>query len=142
TAEERLREEDPFTDLWTTISSTRAIGCHTRFGFDLNRPRDKAVYLLPEDAWGLRVWRDFPDEEIVKIALHRYDRFYEEMRDLLSRKIERHGHFVVFDLHSYNHRRDGPDAPPAPAPLNPDINLGTGALNRSRWGKIADRFIA
>ena len=52
----RLREEDPFTAHWTTVAPTRVIGLHSRFEVDLNRPRDKAVYRSPEDAWGLDVW--------------------------------------------------------------------------------------
>jgi len=138
---ERLREEDPFTDGWTSISATRIFVHHSRFGFDLNRPREKAVYLLPEDAWGLRVWKDVPDEEIVAAALHQYDRFYAEVGSLLRRKIAAHGQFVIFDLHSYNHMRDGPSDPPASPDLNPDINLGTGTLDRTRWGAVADAFL-
>ena len=52
------------------------------------------------------------------------------------------GPFVVLDVHSYNHRRAGPDAPPAPAEHNPDVNVGTGTLDRTRFGATADRFIA
>ena len=35
-----------------TVSVTRS-----RFEADLNRPRDRAVYLTPADAWGHQVWR-------------------------------------------------------------------------------------
>ena len=45
--EERLREEDPFTGRWTSVAPTRMIALHSRFEVDLNRPRDKAVYLRP-----------------------------------------------------------------------------------------------
>ena len=50
TEDERLREEDPFTGEWTTITQTRLVGLRSRFEVDLNRPREKAVYLAPEDA--------------------------------------------------------------------------------------------
>jgi hypothetical protein len=36
---------------------------------DLNRPREAAVYLSPEQSWGLEVWREQPAEDIVKAAL-------------------------------------------------------------------------
>lgn len=139
---ERLREEDPFTDAWTTIVPTRIVACHSRFGLDLNRPREKAVYLLPEDAWGLRVWNDFPDENVIAASLHRYDEFYRQVREILARKIEQYGRFLLFDIHSYNHRRDGQEAPPAPQAFNPDINVGTGTLDRARWGAVVERFMA
>ena len=51
----RLREEDPFTGLWTKIAPTQVIGTRSRFEVDLNRPRETAVYRVPEDAWGLTV---------------------------------------------------------------------------------------
>jgi N-formylglutamate deformylase len=141
-ATERLREEDPFTEAWTAIAPTRIVGCHSRFGFDLNRPREKSIYLHPDDAWGLWVWKDFPDESVIAASLHRYDEFYEQVRDLLDRKVEQYGRFVLIDLHSYNHRRDGHDAAPAPPELNPEINVGTGTVNRRFWGPIVDRFLA
>jgi hypothetical protein len=60
---------------------------------------------------------------------------------MLDEIIAREGGALVYDLHSYNHRRGGPDAPPAPQELNPDVNVGTGALNRDRWGAVVEGFI-
>ena len=54
---ERLREEDPFTGDWTTIANVQIVMQNSRFEVDLNRPRDKAVYIDPEDAWGLKLWK-------------------------------------------------------------------------------------
>ena len=45
-------------------------------------------------------------------------------------------------MHSYNYRRNGPDNPPEPDQLNPEINLGTGTLDRGKWSSIIDRFIS
>ena len=42
-----------------------------------------------------------------------YDAFYTAVDALLERVLARHGWFVLYDLHTYNHRRDGSDAPPA-----------------------------
>jgi N-formylglutamate deformylase len=53
----------------------------------------------------------------------------------------RFGRFVVLDLHSYNHRRGGVDAPFDDPDENPEVNIGTGSLDRERWGPLADRFI-
>ena len=61
---ERKREEDPYTGGWTAVAPTRIIGLNSRFEVDLNRPREKAVYLTPEDAWGLDVWRESPDKAV------------------------------------------------------------------------------
>lgn len=49
---------------------------------------------------------------------------------------------MVFDVHSYNHRRDGASEAESPLADNPEINVGTGSLNRDRFGSVADAFIA
>lgn len=138
--EGRRREEDPFTDRLTAIAPTRIVALRSRFEVDLNRPRDGAVYRRPENAWGLRVWesREGPPEDLVRRSLALYDEFYARVERLLERKRRRHGAFVVFDLHSYNHRREGPDGPSAPAAGNPDVNLGTGSMDRERWRPVVD----
>src|SRR5919106_606587 len=73
---QRLREEDPHTGEWTRIAPTRVIATRSRFEVDLNRPRDKAVYLRPEDAWGLQVWKEAPSAAMLARSLAEYDAFY------------------------------------------------------------------
>jgi N-formylglutamate deformylase len=139
---QRTREEDPFTARWTAIAPTRVIGTRSRFEVDLNRPRGKAVYRTPDDAWGLTVWKTPLPEGIVQRSLAEYDAFYAAMRDLFSGLSRMHGRFVVYDLHSYNHRRGGPHASPADPRDNPQVNVGTGTMDRSQWGPVVDRFMA
>ncbi len=138
---DRTREEDPFTALWTTVADTQIVVKQSRFEFDLNRPREKAVYLTPEDAWGLSVWHSVPSEEIVTRSLAEYDAFYATVKRVFADIEQRFGCFVVFDLHTYNHRREGLEALPADPRYNPEINLGTGSLNRDRWAPVVERFI-
>ena len=138
---DRLREEDPFTGDWTAMAPTRIVALRSRFEVDLNRPREKAVYRTPEDAWGLDVWKGDVPDEVFERSLSEYDAFYSTMHDLLTKIEGESGRFVVFDLHSYNHRREGPDAPAADPTGNPQVNLGTGSMDRIRWGPVVDRFI-
>lgn len=138
---DRRREEDPFTATWTTVGDTRIVVRRSRFELDLNRPRDKAIYLNPEDAWGLHVWQTKPTPEIIARSLAEYDAFYATVERIFSDLEHRWGRFVVFDLHTYNHRRLGPQALPADPRLNPEINLGTGTLDRTRWASVVDRFL-
>ncbi len=138
---ERLREEDPHTGIWTTVVKTQIVAQRSRFEVDLNRPREKAVYRSPEDAWGLQVWKREPPADLLERSLHEYDEFYAQAHRLFSEMQRRFGHFVVLDLHSYNHRRQGPQAPPEDSAQNPEINVGTGTLDRSRWAQLIDRFI-
>jgi len=137
----RLREEDPFTGRWTTVAPTRLIGRRSRFEVDLNRPRERCVYRTPQDAWGIEVWRKPLTEDQIQRSQLEYDAFYSRLREILDEKRERHGAFVLLDLHSYNHRRSGPDGPEAPPEENPQINVGTGTMDRRIWGPLVDRFI-
>lgn len=142
-APDRLREEDPFTGGLTAVAPTQIVGLRSRFEVDLNRPPERAVYLTPEDAWGLDVWHggSAPDA-VVERSREVYDAFYRAVEKLLTLKVREHGSVVVYDLHSYNHRREGPDGPAADATANPEVNVGTGTLDRARWGPLVDRFMS
>ena len=139
----RLREEDPWTAGWTAVAPNRVVGLRSRFEVDLNRPREKAVYLTPDDAWGLEVWNGELPPEVAGRSLAEYDAFYATLRELYAELAARHGRFVVFDLHTYNHRRDGPDSPEADPQANPQVNVGTGTMSdRTAWAPVIDRFVA
>jgi hypothetical protein len=138
----RLREGDLYSAPWTLAFDTRLLNGRSRFEMDLNRPRQRAVYRDPADAWGLDLWASEPGDELVDASLAQYDRFYSEMRRVLDEKQRQHGRFVLLDLHTYNHRRDGPDGPVGDPAANPEVNVGTGSLDRERWGLLVDRFMA
>jgi hypothetical protein len=108
---------------------------------DLNRPRDTAVYRTPADAWGLTVWKDDPPHEMLERSLAEHDAFYDAVRQLFEEVSRQHGRFLVFDLHSYNHRRQGPSSPAAEVERNPQVNVGTGTMKRERWAPVIDTFI-
>ena len=138
---DRLREEDPFTGAWTIVAPTRFVARHSRFEVDLNRPRASAVYREPADAWGLEVWKGPVSEAMVARSQDGYDAFYATFRRVLAERIERHGRVVVLDLHSYNHLRAGPQGPPADPGENPEVNIGTGTMDRLRWASLVERFV-
>ena len=109
-APDRLREEDPFTGQAIVDVPTHIIVHRSRFEFDLNRGADGAVYETPEQCWGLDVW-------------------HAPLGDGDGRPLARHPRRIItgcsarcsttspptirasslLDVHSYNHRRDGPD---------------------------------
>lgn len=136
---DRLREEDPFTDRWVGAAANTIVVHRSRFELDLNRPREKAIYVVPEDAWGLDIWRSRPSDEMIAESLRLYDAFYDQLGELCDKVIEAHGHVVVLDLHSYNHRRSGADGPVDDPELNPEINLGTESIAAS-WQPVVDAF--
>src|SRR5688500_3911247 len=136
----RRREEDPFTDRVTAAGGRPIVVHRSRFEVDLNRPRHRCVYHTPADAWGLEVWAEPLTDEEVERSRRLHDAFYALLAGCLD-DLAVQGPFVVLDLHSYNHRRDGADAPPAPEAENPDVNIGTGSLDRERWGGLVDHFM-
>ena len=140
--EQRLREEDPFTANWTKITPDRIIVSRSRFEVDLNRPIDLAVYREPNLSWGLNVYRQLPCPRQTKRTLFNYFNFYSAVFTLLHRKVHQYGRVVIIDLHSYNHRRSGPNAPPADPAENPEVNIGTGTVqNRDQWANVINQFI-
>ena len=139
--QDRLREEDPYTGEWTVVAGTRVIGLHSRFEVDLNRPPERAVYQTPADAWGLNVWKSPLPVEIASRSLAQHTAFFSEMQRLFTDMSRRFGKFVVFDLHSYNHRRQGPNLPPADLEQNPEVNIGTFTMNRQQWAPVVNRFV-
>ena len=138
--EARRREEDPMTGLLTEVGDVRIRVRTSRFQADLNRPREKAVATDPADVWGLHLWRGPLPQAEIDLSLAYYDRFYRMIRAVIEDRIARCGQVLLIDIHSYNHRRDGADAAPAPQRGNPDIELGVTTLDPERWGHVARRF--
>jgi len=141
-APRRFREEDPGTAEWAMWFPSRLVAGRSRFEVDLNRPRDSAVYLRPEDCWDLPPWRGRLPADVAARSLQIYDAFYAVLAGILDRAQEAFGRFVVYDLHSYNHRRGGTTATPADPAAHPDVNVGTGSMDRDRWGPLVGRFMA
>ena len=139
---DRAHEEDPYTDYWVKVTPTWLVPTRSRFEVDLNRDRDEAVYLTPEMAWGLHLWKQPPSREVVEHSLAEYDAFYAELKQLLDRMAQHYPRVVILDLHAYNYRRGGPDAEPAAAETHPEVNIGTGSMDRILCGHIVERFMA
>lgn len=137
-ADERLREEDPFTGQAVVGVPSHIVVNRSRFEVDLNRARETAVYRTPDMAWGLDVWHGDPDDALVDRSLAYHDAYYDHLGHLLDATLEAHPRLCLLDVHSYNHRRDGPDAPPSDPQGAPDINLGTFSMPREEWGWLLD----
>lgn len=139
---DRLREEDPLTGLWTSVGDSVIQVFRSRFEVDLNRPRETAIARNGGETWGLEIWREPPPEHVVERSLEEYDRFYRELHEFFDTLTANWHSVLVLDLHSYNHRRAGPDKPPENLVGNPEINLGTGTMDRERWAGLIECFTA
>lgn len=139
---DRLREEDPLTSVWTSVGDSSIRVFRSRFEVDLNRPRETAVVSNDGETWGLEIWREGPPARVIERSLAEYDRFYAELRDFFDRIVANWHSVLVLDLHSYNHRRRGPDMPADSFLRNPEVNIGTGTMDRARWANLIDCFTA
>ena len=140
---DRMREEDPYTG-----EAVRGVPFHivvhrSRFEFDLNRDSEKAVYRTPEQCWGLDLWKSGQlDEALMLRSLDLHAEYYRALQNVLDGLARRHDRFLVIDVHSYNHRRDGPTAPPTPQEEAPDVNIGTFSMPREQWAFLVDPLMA
>jgi len=135
---ERLREEDPFTGQAIVDVPNHVIVHRSRFEFDLNRGPVEAVYETAEQSWGLEVWREPLPAGLADRSLAIHAAYYRMLAGLLDDVASTHGRFVLIDVHSYNHRRDGPDAEATPQEEAPDINIGTFSMPREEWAFLLD----
>jgi len=127
----RIREEDPYSGYWTLACSNRLLTRRSRFEVDLNRQRSHANCVLPEYCWNLRIWNRPISEALKSRSLSEHDAFFGPLCEKLKVLEKRYDGFVVYDLHTYNHLRQGPEAPPADSHQNPEINVGTGSMARA-----------
>lgn len=139
---DRLREEDPHTGQAAAAVSNHVIAARSRFEVDLNREIDEAVYRTPDQSWGLKVWHTEPPGDFIARSLALHTAFYKMMADTLDELAAQHERFILFDIHSYNHRRDGPDAAATPQEEAPDINIGTYSMPRDHWAPVLEPIIA
>lgn len=137
----RLREEDPFTAHFIADMDNRIIVHRSRFELDLNRALSEAIYLRPEQAWGLNVYETRPNEDQLGRLCRQHASYYAMLKSTLADIEAEHGAFVLLDMHSYNHRRGGVGAPPTDPEKAPDINIGTFSMDRARWAHILDPFM-
>ena len=88
---------------------------------------------------GKRVWnRELtPDEK--KLSRKKHHEFHRLLEILSDYLIAEGGFGIVFDVHSFNYRRE--EEPAALGEKKPDINLGTKAANREAFGGIIEYFL-
>ncbi len=132
-AEVRLREEDPFTGEMAALFPNNFVVESSRFLIDLNRAPENAVYLKPEDCWGLPVRTAPVPQPLLDSLRGDHASWYRLLRYQIELLLQLHPRLVVLDLHSYNHRRGGPNAEPDPQTSNPDIIIGRSNLGEAHY---------
>ncbi len=136
---ERLREEDPFTAVMAELPMNQFIVGSSRFQLDLNRKIEDSVYLRPDQAWGLQVWKDSLPENIVTELYLDHKNIFQEIEEQIQETIDQFGYFVVYDIHSYNAKRNGSEEE-VDTEINPQINLGTAYVD-PKWQPLIDQLM-
>lgn len=129
--EGRLAEEDAATDRIIGNCPSTLWALDSRAEYDINRPPELALPLTPEMFWGTRVYATPPDEAMNRRSLEKYHAFYRFTAAAVRRLLDRFGACVVYDVHSYNIRRQQEKGHSCP----PVFNLGTGGIDRLKWEK-------
>lgn len=136
--DERRRDEDPITGYWASAGDNIFRSNRSRFEVDLNRPRVLALSTDPKHTWGRKIWRAQPPRAVVDTALRQHDAFYAFMDQWIDELIATHGAVLILDIHSYNHRREGPQSGAAPLANNPDLDIGATTVDKHRFGTVVD----
>ena len=137
--DDRFREEDPFTDYFIQDLPIQIYVCDSRFEYDVNRERYRAVYQTPDMAWGLNVLKRPLKRDELNRSLEKYDEFHNFMDIVTNYLLKKNKYALLLDIHAYNYQREKrlswfEDSKPV-------INIGTGAVNRQIFGDVINDFI-
>lgn len=132
--EDRRREEDPGTEFFLRNFPITITANDSRYEYDINRESERAIYDI---AWGNKVFNSPLDGREKEISLAKHTEFHHLMEIVAEYLIRDNDYGVILDLHSFNYRRK-----PYLPDNKPDINIGTRAVNRARFGDLIDAFIS
>ncbi|WP_417346665.1 tyrosine/phenylalanine carboxypeptidase domain-containing protein [Ferrimonas sp.] len=127
---ERFYEEDPATDQFISSQPITLVGRDSRFEYDLNRPRALSTYY--RSAWSRQVWQRPLSAKQRERSHLKHQCFYTLFDALLAKLEGLFPNVLVFDIHSYNHKRIERQVPL--------FNVGTAQIDMERWGTVVERF--
>jgi uncharacterized protein (TIGR02421 family) len=131
TKEQRRFEEDPFTDDMIASQPITLVGLDSRFEYDLNRAMSLSTYY--RSAWEQKVWTKPLSSKQRSTSQEKHAVFYQIYSALIEKLESMFGLVIVFDMHSYNHKRI--------TKSTPVFNIGTAQIDNERWGRAAERFL-
>jgi len=126
--EDRYREEDPFMDRFISDFPIRICGRDSRFEYDLNRNPYRSLYDYDKPQWGLKVWnRELTEEERLR-SIKKHREFHALLEMVCRYLLKQHKYALLFDMHAYCYQREKKQT--WQEDERPEINIGTGAVNR------------
>lgn len=126
---DRWYEEDPYTGAFISAMPIKVIGLDSRFEYDLNRNPQSCVY---EEAWGKKVWKKPLSSSEKQRSKSKHAQYYKVIHALVEKLEALFGACLVYDIHSYNHRRWD-----RPVPV---FNIGTEKIDQERFAASAEAW--
>lgn len=129
---DRYREEDPYTDRFIANFPIRIHALDSRYEYELNRNPYRALYDFDKPQWGMKVWKRKVREDEYHRSLVKHREFHALLEMVGRFLLEQHRHALLFDMHSYCYQREKIQS--WQEDDRPEINIGTGAVNREIFG--------
>jgi len=137
--ENRFREEDPYADVFIREMPIRIIARDSRFEYDLNRENETCIYPYGDLKYGMDIWKRPLTADEKGPAILKHQEFHDLIDLLIHMLMKKNRHALIFDMHTYCYQRDGKriwhEDP------NPEINIGSKAVNREIFGKAINTFM-
>ncbi|MBS9774131.1 MAG: flavohemoglobin expression-modulating QEGLA motif protein [Tenacibaculum sp.] len=124
---ERWYEEDPHTADFIASMPITLVGNDSRYEYELNR--EKPVY---EEAWGKKVWKKPLSKKELKISAQKHENYYKVTHALIEKLEKDFGAALVYDIHSYNHKRWDREVPV--------FNIGVERVDTKKYGKYIEHW--
>ncbi|MDG1477490.1 MAG: DUF1704 domain-containing protein [Vicingaceae bacterium] len=124
---ERWYEEDPHTADFIASMPITLVAHDSRYEYELNRKQP--VY---EEAWGKQVWKKPLSKKEIKISAQKHENYYKVTHALIGKLESLFGASLVYDVHSYNHKRWDRDVPV--------FNIGVEKIDNEKYAKYINNW--
>lgn len=129
-ADDKIFEEDPYTDELISSFPIQIIGNDSRFEYDLNQA--KALSTFFKKSSGIQVWNKPLTQKQRTLSHNKHQSFYNILDALVTATEQRFNSAIIFDLHTYNYKHIEKNTP--------TFNIGSSQIDSERWSKVVGQF--
>ena len=124
---ERWYEEDPHTADFIASMPITLVAHDSRYEYELNRKHP--VY---DEAWGKKVWKKPLSKKELRISTQKHKNYYKVTHTLIEKLESDFGASLVYDVHSYNHKRWDRKVPV--------FNIGAEKIDNKKYAKYIENW--
>lgn len=124
---ERWYEEDPHTADFIASMPITLVGNDSRFEYELNRK--DPIY---EEAWGKKIWKKPLTKKEINISTQKHANYYRVTHALIEKLESLFGASLVYDVHSYNHKRWDRAVPV--------FNIGAECIDQKKYAPFVENW--